>query len=520
MQSVNLSPANQAYISRQKQNVEVQPDSKQNKIEDSKKMKKALVGLAILGAAAVGIACAVKSGKIKKAANSDVVNDISKKISDVKFKNGVATLPDGSKFSGIVEDTLKSGDKIKMEYADGVLQKSIKTSDGTEIIKEYTNGVISKINDKTVDIKKIQLEASKQQTELKKLLSNKDISSKDFKNQADKLNYVSKKQKTQIQDVFNSKAKVEIEEAEKLAREAQEKARLEAEKAAQKAKLKAEKEAAEKLARETDAKLISEFKSSLTNIPDEKLSETTQSLLDKKNKLWSKATVAAKEKGINSYRECDILDALNESDRREYELLNKKIDILFSEKSTRRLEYLDKLLKRAEDKPVNTPHVKKYAASDELPELDRYYDDYRCNDYYRGDKKAYLNVNENLMDSLFQKAPALDEEAVVYRAVSSHNGKNQKFIDSLKDGFVVENPAYTSTATFSKDEQFYQFAADVAKKEDDGVLMRIHLPKGTKGVLGGHNEYLLPRNSQIKINNIEVIDGVKVANCEYILPKS
>ncbi len=57
-------------------------------------------------------------------------------------------------------------------------------------------------------------------------------------------------------------------------------------------------------------------------------------------------------------------------------------------------------------------------------------------------------------------------------------------------------------------------------KEDDGVLTRIRLPKGTKGVFGGNNEYLLPRNSQIKINNIEVIDGLKVANCEYILPKS
>ena len=52
---------------------------------------------------------------------------------------------------------------------------------------------------------------------------------------------MSKKQKTQIQDVFDSKAKVEIEAAEKLARETQEKARLEAENAAQKAKLKAEK---------------------------------------------------------------------------------------------------------------------------------------------------------------------------------------------------------------------------------------------------------------------------------------
>ena len=52
----------------------------------------------------------------------------------------------------------------------------------------------------------------------------------------------------------------------------------------------------------------------------------------------------------------------------------------------------------------------------------------------------------------------------------------------------------------------------------DGYIMRIKLPIGTKGVLGGYDEYLLPRNAQIKVVKINNVNGVKIADCEYILP--
>ena len=134
----------------------------------------------------------------------------------------------------IVTNTIKKSEEKSQVLALNNIKKTANT-----YVEEYAND-IAWIDDKDNNNNKFSC-VSIESLINKGYISNKDISSKDFKNQADKMNYVSKKQKTQIQDVFNSKAKVEIEEAEKLAREAQEKARLEAEKADQKAKLKAEK---------------------------------------------------------------------------------------------------------------------------------------------------------------------------------------------------------------------------------------------------------------------------------------
>ena len=49
--------------------------------------------------------------------------------------------------------------------------------------------------------------------------------------------------------------------------------------------------------------------------------------------------------------------------------------------------------------------------------------------------------------------------------------------------------------------------------------MRIRLPKGTKGVRFGCDEFLLPRGSEIKINKVEIVGGMKIVDCEYVLPK-
>ena len=262
---------------------------------------------------------------------------------------------------------------------------------------------------------------------------------------------------------------------------------------------------------------VTNFKTSIANKSDDEIVQISQQVQKEHDDLWQKAQKLADEKGIKSGRQLDILETLTEEERQEYRLLQSKVSDLSSEKTIREYNYLDGILRKPEDKPLKTMHSAEYGTEAERDQLLRYYDDYQCNSAYRG-QGGSINVKEELMDSLFKKAPALEEDAVVYRSVNALSSKNQPFIDSLKDGFVIDNPGYTSTATIVKDSQFYQFTSDVVSKNTDGVLMRIHLPKGTKGVLGGHNEYLLPRNSKIKINKINLIDGIKVADCEYILP--
>ena len=52
--------------------------------------------------------------------------------------------------------------------------------------------------------------------------------------------------------------------------------------------------------------------------------------------------------------------------------------------------------------------------------------------------------------------------------------------------------------------------------EKDSFIIRIHLPKGTKGAFLGASEYLLPRNSKLKLKNFN--KDLKIADVEYILP--
>ena len=233
MDNIQLSQANQIYISNQgqKQNVvsPVQPQVQQ--VEDGEnKINKVLLGLGILGTAAIGISCVIRGRKPKNTPDADDIQKLVKQFQDINFNNGQAKLKDGTLFTGVIEDTLKSGDKVTMEYIDGVLQKSTKVVNGTETIKEYTNGVISKKNGEVVDIKKVQDEVKSQQAKLKELLANGEISSEEFKKQTDEIKFKSSNDKKAINETFDKKVKTEEAtkaEAEKLAQEAQEKAQKE-----------------------------------------------------------------------------------------------------------------------------------------------------------------------------------------------------------------------------------------------------------------------------------------------------
>jgi len=482
---------------------------KEDKNKKGKILKIIAIGTAI-AAATAGIIYAVKKGKSIKLDT----------MTPDKFKQ-IQT----DKFTGKIKGNLKNGDKIVMEYVDGVLKKSTRkgnvnfekvyeTINNEKIIKTTTNGVTTRIN-----LTKRQQEVKEAQEKLKSILKDNLLSSDELKKQTDTIKYKSNNQKKEIENVINSKKKIETDLKAKAEKEAQEKALKEAQ-------AKAEKEAQEKALKEAQAKAekelqikqqIDNFKDSILNKTDDEIEQMFNQTRQEHNELYRKAKKLAKENGIHSEKECDILKNLSKNEIQEYELLENKIAILSNEQTIRKRNYLEGILCKQEDKPLKSLDSKNYATNDEMEQLLMYYDDYQCNSAYRG-QGGNININEKLMDNLFKKAPALEEDAMVYRSVSACKSRDQKFIDSFKKGIIIDNPGYTSTATKVNDKQFYQFAGSVVSKDNDGVLMRIHLPKGTKGVLGGYNEYLLPRNSKIKINKMHLIDGIKIADCEYILP--
>ncbi len=95
-------------------------------VKDGK--KKLTIALTALGvAAAAGIA-------IYKASKGQAV-----KLSDIKFDKGLASLKEGGeKFTGIIKDTLKNGDKVILEYENGIIKNSSRTGAKYSLQKIYT----------------------------------------------------------------------------------------------------------------------------------------------------------------------------------------------------------------------------------------------------------------------------------------------------------------------------------------------------------------------------------------------
>lgn len=92
------------------------------------------------------------------------------KLKDIKFTKGTASLKEGGKkFSGVIKDTLKDGDTIKMTYKDGVLQKSVRKGK-TSFVKEYAyaDGKISKVikDGKEINIGKLSEEGAQKAKKL------------------------------------------------------------------------------------------------------------------------------------------------------------------------------------------------------------------------------------------------------------------------------------------------------------------------------------------------------------------
>ena len=155
MENVNISQANQAYLTNQQANsnpIETKKEIEQ--VEDGdKKMNKALAGLAVAGAViAAGIGIYKGVIKPKKAVQqiTDVAQDELEKL-----------LKENNKLTGKFRKTTESGAQILMEYKNGVIQKSTKTiSDGTQITAEYANGIMKNSTTTKSDGTKIFVEFS------------------------------------------------------------------------------------------------------------------------------------------------------------------------------------------------------------------------------------------------------------------------------------------------------------------------------------------------------------------------
>lgn len=203
----------------------------------------------------------------------------------------------------------------------------------------------------------------------------------------------------------------------------------------------------------------------------------------------------------------------------EFEFLQGKQDII--EKIIQKRCCVIKELQHEGDVAIEGPYLQKYVETDaERYAFDMYFDGYTYNSGLRND--GIVDWGQvHLMDGVLERAPELKNESVVYRALYGDEicKENNGFLDSLKEGMTFTDKAFMSTSENVDSPQFLQFARSVVY-DDYGALMRIRLPKGTKGVRFGCDEFLLPRGSQIKINKIEIVGGMKIVDCEYVLPKN
>ena len=151
--------------------------------------------------------------------------------------------------------------------------------------------------------------------------------------------------------------------------------------------------------------------------------------------------------------------------------------------------------------------------------------------YYQEGASYLSEYDEMTLYDVVRKSKPLDQDYVVYRTISAGRGSsnfNSAFIDEIKEGGIITRGTWTSTAT-EYDWACLQFHPDFAssgKTGGKGYVMRIKLPKGTKGIdmrgtsvrNGNQSEFMLPPNSQIKVNKIDHAN--QILECEYIVPKT
>ena len=143
-------------------NLSAKPDTfeSSNKKDNKGKVAKIIAIGAAIAAATAGIIYALKKGK---SINLDT-------MTSEKFKQIQA-----DKYTGKIKGKLKNGDKIVMEYVDGVLQKSTR-SGKINIEKVYETGNIGKIVSVTKTVDGVTTKVNVQENKLNVLESNAGLS--------------------------------------------------------------------------------------------------------------------------------------------------------------------------------------------------------------------------------------------------------------------------------------------------------------------------------------------------------
>ncbi len=230
--------------------------------------------------------------------------------------------------------------------------------------------------------------------------------------------------------------------------------------------------------------------------------------LVQKTSVWVKAagkTSALQTKPLSSVKK---LEGLN--------LASIKQDIAVFSNKIKAVEPYKSLLVRECDKPVNTIYFKNYLSEKEIRAFEKYIETYGNNN---GLRDGDIVVGDAIRAMAFKKAQPLSSDAYVYRGISRDSRlSSQKFLNSFKEGASIVDEGLLSTSTSLEHIKNTIFLDNAINS--NGILLRIHLPAGTKGILLDYNEYLLPNSSKLKINLLTEINGIKIGDCEYILPNS
>lgn len=159
---------------------------------------------------------------------------------------------------------------------------------------------------------------------------------------------------------------------------------------------------------------------------------------------------------------------------------------------------------------------------------------YGYNSYLRNGMNVSKVDEVNRLNRLINEAQPLTEETYVYRGVRTQNlDENQTNLDFVEDdleiGDTIIDKAFVSTAR--------SYDTDLASVDplllsdpyrNSGYIMRIRLPKGTKGFdcrrltqaesdRGVNSTFILPPDSEFKIRAFDM--PRRILDCEYILPE-
>ena len=515
MEVNKLSLANQSYLNKPVSQETTPQEAPKEVKNGKKKMVAALAGLAILGATAVMIF----KGRGKQA--SDILEEsneaITKNLSDIKFDKGIAKQGD-ELFSGVIEDTLKNGQKITLEYQNGIIQKA--TKDGIE--KTFDHEASKKL----ADI------AKEENDKLKDLIkNNSDISLEDFTKQTDEIKYKSNNDVKAIDNIKNQKQKI-LDEAkiklENIKNEAQERIKKEAEiKRAQQNQddlIEIMQNPSKKSAQESAEVFIEKFKfeDDIKKMSLDELRQTSRKYaFEDTEKYWE-----CKRAEILRLYGVDIKKPVKHGVSKGASVVSGHHGFNGSNMQYRQAANL-KLTEKEADicddlyRALRKNDIEKYdKIAKEYPEIAKKFE--KLDDFEQRVTR-YTGMTSEI-NKRFEKLPALTEDHVAYRGrirstLESSWNADLDLIDKSKAG-----------DTIVLDTAFPYFADNIetahthfAGSGKESYMYEAIFPKGAKVScnLEHGGELIPPANSKFKILSKETLeDGSNFIKLEYILPET